>query len=417
MKIETQISESSVLIRLAGRLDATWAAHVHGAASEFVRDGHHRLRIDASGLEYLSSAGLRTLLRIRRDLDAVNGSLAIVRASPFVRETLRMSGLETLLAPDGEEAGVPAAAAPREAAPDAREPVPGMRIERHVLDPGGHADLRVHSAWTPWDPVRAGDLVEMEFPRHRFGLGIGAPGSGPDDARGRLGDFAAAAGCLAWLPGDGAESPDYLEQEDRLVPRLHAAQALAAEGAFSHLLRFQPGARDASISVDDLLDQALESTGAGAVAAVVLAEIDGLVGAALARSPGLIQAGDRPGDFPEIRNWIAFCGERLHRRSLALVVAFAARDAGAASRARLAPSPFRNGLCAHAHAVVLPFRPLPRGVVDFEPSVRAAFAESSPLGVLHLLGDDRPIGGLGQSTFIRGACWCAPLQRPTEPRS
>jgi anti-anti-sigma factor len=417
VKIETQITESGAVLRLSGRLDAAWAGHFHGAASELVRDGHHRLRIDASDLEYLSSAGLRTLLRIRRDLDAVNGSLAIVRASPFVRETLRMSGLETLLAPDGEEAGAPAAAGTREAAPAAREPVPGMHLERHVLDPGGRVGLRVHAAWKPWDAVRAGDLVEVEFPRHRFGLGIGAPGSGPDDARGRLGDFAAAAGCLAWLPGDGAESPDYLEQEDRFIPRLHAVQALAAEGAFSHLLRFRPDTKDAFVSLEDLLEQALQATGSGAVAAGILAEIDGLVGAALARSPGLIRAGDRPGDFPEIRNWIAFCGERLYRRSLALVVAFAARDANAAQLAPLAPMPFRPGLRAHAHAVVLPFRPLSQGVVDFESSVRAAFAESSPLGLLHLLGDDRPIGGLGQSTFIRGACWCAPLQLPMEPLS
>ena len=416
MKIETQISESCAVLRLTGRLDAAWAAHFHAAVGELVRDGHHRLRIDASALEYLSSAGLRVLLKARREVDAVHGSMAIARASAFVRETLRMSGLESLLAPDGE-AEAPAAPAPAApAAPPAAEPVAGMRFERHLLDASAGVDLHVHTGWKPWDVVAADDFAEMEFPRHRFGLGIGAPGNGAEDARGRLGDFVAAAGCLAWMPGDGAESPDYLEQEDRFVPRLHTVQALAADGAFSHLLRFRPEARDGFVTLDDLLEQALDATGADAAAAVILAEIEGLVGVALSRSPGLIQPGERPGEFPEIRNWMAFCGERLHRRSQALVVAFAGREGAAASLPHLPPMPFRPGLRAHAHAVVVPFLSLPQGVVDFESTVRAAFAESAPLALMHLLADDRPIGGLGQSAFIRGACWCAPLRTPKEVR-
>ncbi len=417
MKIETQISESCAVLRLTGRLDAAWAAHFHAAVGELVRDGHHRLRIDASALEYLSSAGLRVLLKARREVDAVNGSMGIVRASPFVRETLRMSGLESLLAPDGE-AEEPAAPAPADtAAPPAAEPVAGMRFERHLLDAAAGVEVRVHAGWKPWDVVTADSFAEMEFPRQRFGLGIGAPGNGAEDARGRLGDFVAAAGCLAWMPGDGAESPDYLEQEDRFVPRLHTVQALAGDGAFSHLLRFRPETRDAFVSLDDLLEQALNATGADAVAAVILAEIDGLVGAALGRSPGLIRPGDRPGDFPEIRNWMAFCGERLYRRSQALVVAFAGREGKAAALPHMQPMPFRPGLRAHAHAVVVPFLSLPQGIIEVETSVRAAFAESAPLGLLHLLADDRPIGGLGQSTFVRGACWCAPLRMPVEARS
>lgn len=416
MKIETQVLDSVAILRLTGRLDAAWAGHFHAAAFELVRDGRHTLRIDASGLEYLSSAGLRSLLKIRRELDAVNGSMTILRASPFVRETLRMSGLESLLAGDDEPVGAAVATpAPAAAAPPPG-PVAGMGFERHALDPAARAVLRAHAGWTPWNPVKPGDFAGLDFPRERYGLGIGAPGRDAEDARGRLGDFVAAAGCLAWMPGDGAENPDYLEQEERFVPRVHAVQALAAEGPFAHLLRFRPETRDACVTLDDLLGQTLAATGAGAAAAVVLAEIDGLVGATLARSPGRIREGDRPGEFPAIRDWMAFCGERLHRRSQALVVAFAARDPAPPWLPALAASPFTPGLRLHAHAVVLPFRPLPQGVLDAGTTVRTAFADCTPLGLLHLLGDDRPVVGLGQSAFTRGACWCAPLDPPAEVR-
>ena len=40
----------------------------------------------------------------------------------------------------------------------------------------------------------------------------------------------------------------------------------------------------------------------------------------------------------------------------------------------------------------------------------ATLFESAVLqGVLHLLGDDREPSGVGQSEFVRGACWLGPI--------
>ena len=198
------------------------------------------------------------------------------------------------------------------------------------------------------------------------------------------------------------------------MPRLQTIQALVGEGVFSHLLRFQPATPGTGAPLSALLEQAMAATASDAVAAVLLAETEGLVGASLARSPGLIREGDRPGEFPAIRDWLAFCGERLHRRTQSLVVAFACRERVVGSLPALASTPARAGLHLHAHAVAWPFRPFPQGVVDVEAAVRAVTDESAPLGLLHLLIDDRPAIGLGESAFLRGACWCAPLRRGME---
>jgi hypothetical protein len=143
---------------------------------------------------------------------------------------------------------------------------------------------------------------------------------------------------------------------------------------------------------------------------VGIVEIEGLVGAALSRSPGLIGQDDAPGRFPEIRDWMAFCGERVHARQQALLVSFAARHPGAELAPFLVPLPSRPDLFAHAHAVVLPFRPLQDGCIDLKENVHSSFEAAAPLDLLHLIEDDRPLVGLGQSAFIRGACWCAPLR-------
>jgi anti-anti-sigma factor len=413
MNIETEVLASGAVLRLSGRLDAASAGQLQAAAGELVRDGRHRLRLDAAQLEYLSSAGLRVLVRLRRDLDAVHGSLAIVQPSAFVRDTLRMSGLESLLAAAADTPRAePPPAAPTAAAVD---PIAGMAIETHRLDAAGRIALDVHVGWTPWQALGPAAYRDVALARPRFGLGIGAPAPTAADAARRLGDFVAAAGCVAWLPTDGAETPDFLEQAAQFVPRLQTVQALVGTGTFSHLLRFRPRDGAAVAHLDELLAQALTETGAEAVAAVVLAEAEGLVGAALSRSPASLNRGEQPGEFPAIRDWIAFCGERLYRRTQTLVVAFAGRGAAAASLPTLAPWPGTD-LHLHAHVMAWPFRPFPQGVVDLETAVAAVTTDSAPLGLLHLLADDRPLVGLGRSAFVRGACWCAPLQPLSEVR-
>jgi hypothetical protein len=44
-------------------------------------------------------------------------------------------------------------------------------------------------------------------------------------------------------------------------------------------------------------------------------------------------------------------------------------------------------------------------------TVRTLFDEQAVQGVLHLLNDDRPLTGVGQSEFTRGACWMGALER------
>jgi len=417
MKCETQIRGNHAVISVSGRLDAAWAEHFHGAVQEAIRDGHHHVRIDASELIYLSSAGIRSLLRIHRELAAVKGSFGISRASALVTDALRLSGLEQLLQPDTASLDDIARQATSTGPVTTELGVPGICFESHSLVPQGQIVVRSGGGWKPWQPVNAGDVVEIGFSRQVFGLGIGAAGRDVNDATARYGEFVAAAGCLAWLPGDGSNTPDYLEQKERFVPRLHAIQALTGEGSFSHLLRFRPGEKGAFLTLSDLFLQVFQATRSDAAAMIVLAEVEGLVGASLLRSPGMIKPSDRPGDFPEMRNWMAFCGERVCRQTQALVVAFASRDPAHSAAPYLMSLPSQPEIRAHAHAVVLPFRPLPQGVLEIEPSMRAVFNENEPHSIYHLIEDNRPVIGLGQSAFIRGACWCAPMQLSTEPLS
>jgi hypothetical protein len=67
-------------------------------------------------------------------------------------------------------------------------------------------------------------------------------------------------------------------------------------------------------------------------------------------------------------------------------------------------------LVGHFHAAALPYRPLRKGRVALGESVRSVFDTENVLGVLHLLNDWRDASGTGESRFLRGGCWFAPLQ-------
>ncbi len=417
MNLETQIQGSRAVLKVTGRLDAAWAEHFHNSIQEVIREGHHHLRIDTSRLEYLSSAGIRSLLRIQRELNSVKGSFGIIHPSAFVAETLRLSGLQQMIMPESETSDVETVQDAGMSSLAALQPISGIRFEKHSLKEQGKITVQRNGRWKSWQPVRKEDAVEISFSKNIFGLGIGAPEHDIEAARTRFGEFIAVSGHVVWLPGDGTATPDYLEQAELFIPRLHVIQSLSGEGDFSHLLRFSPGEKGNFLNISDLFLQVLQTTQSNAAAMIGIVEVEGLVGSSLSKSPGLISETDRPGDFPEIRNWLRFCGERIHSQTQALVVSFLSRDPSHSSIPHLSPLPSIPGLRVHTHASILPYRPLQQGILELESSVRTVFEDNEPIDLLHLIEDDRPLIGLGQSAFIRGACWCAPLQFSKETSS
>jgi len=74
-------------------------------------------------------------------------------------------------------------------------------------------------------------------------------------------------------------------------------------------------------------------------------------------------------------------------------------------------------IAGHFHAAAFSYRPLQKGEIELKKTVRSLFETQALQGLLHLLSDDRAIAGAGQSEFVRGACWLAPLDEIVEERT
>ncbi len=93
--MRTEKDGSKVTAYLEGRIDASNAPDLQKAL-EAVRAENNgcELEVDAGGLEYISSGGLRVLLQLTKSQDK---PLAVVNVTPAVYEILEMTGFTKLL--------------------------------------------------------------------------------------------------------------------------------------------------------------------------------------------------------------------------------------------------------------------------------------------------------------------------------
>ena len=95
MEIRKNFDGSALTVNLVGRLDAGTAFELDKDMSATL-NGIKSLTVDLADLEYISSAGLRTLLKIQRRMDK-QGSMKIIRVRENVREVLDMTGFSNFL--------------------------------------------------------------------------------------------------------------------------------------------------------------------------------------------------------------------------------------------------------------------------------------------------------------------------------
>jgi len=95
MEIKKFSEGSAMTVALGGRLDAVAALELDRDFSATLKDVDD-LTIDLTDLEYISSAGLRTLLKIQKRMDT-KGAMRIKNIRDNVREVLDMTGFSNFL--------------------------------------------------------------------------------------------------------------------------------------------------------------------------------------------------------------------------------------------------------------------------------------------------------------------------------
>lgn len=401
----TQYPEGELLeLRLHGRIDAGWGEHLSTTIEKAVRAGSHRIALNCSEVNYISSLGIGVIVSQYNMLKSVNGSLVVTQPSKFMRHILTTVGLAGTLIDDAVEV-TPVApdAAHRETRGSAVYELYPQTVETPLS-----CTLIGDPAKLTTTGFSALDCHSLPFPSGSFGFGLGAFGAGFVDCETRFGEFLAVDGCAVVQPTNEPHAvPDYIVQERDLIPHVEALYALTGAGDFSTMVRFDaladgPGTLGLSELITTLVDLASDST----IAFVVLAETACIVGANLLKSPAL---GPIDSGIPNVRDWLSFTTERISDKSLALLVGVAGRNGLSDATAFVRPLRSNSPVRAHVHAAVFNYRPIQRGELPFSGTVSRIIAASSPKYLLHLMADSRPYEGVGETDLARGACWMGTL--------
>ena len=86
-----------VVIDLTGRLDMQTSTGVQEQLLQALSDNPPAVLIGLSGLEFISSAGLRVILRAAKQVNGYQGVLKVCCAEGIVKEVLEVSGFDNLL--------------------------------------------------------------------------------------------------------------------------------------------------------------------------------------------------------------------------------------------------------------------------------------------------------------------------------
>ncbi len=398
MEMTRNAVDGCMEVTITGRLDGYWADHLDAGLTETVRDGHHRLRLNLSGVTFISSAGIAVLVKFYKRLIAIKGGLAISSTSKPVRAVLDITRLSSLLIEETPSAA-PETFVGRALVHN------GLVLQVFDLAPSARLVCRTYGDDEPLSAIGAHGAT-LACPETRFALGIGAFGGTDADCTDRFGEFIAVAGAAGYLPGDGTDVPDYLVASDAEAPEVRTVRAIACDGLFAHQFRFDVMPPGSVVPLSELAAASIH-IGGDAVGIVMVAEAAGLVGASLRQAAAVAGTGEFFA-FPEVRARLTFTAERAFARTLTLVAGVAQRRGGPLAPHHVRPLDTAGEFQGHFHAAAFPFHPFKKGRIELKEMVRALF-EGSPQGLLHLLHDDRQIVGVGESEFTRGACWIAPL--------
>ena len=91
-------------LKIDGRIDAQWSDHFSHEIEDVIRNGHHDIQLDMKDVSFMSSAGIRVLMKCYKQLNEISGSLTIANPSDTVKNILEMSGLMAMFDKKAETA-------------------------------------------------------------------------------------------------------------------------------------------------------------------------------------------------------------------------------------------------------------------------------------------------------------------------
>lgn len=402
-----------VCATVEGRLDAHGALQMQNAWKQEVRDETLYAVLEMSRVDYLSSAGLRTLMTIFKALNLRGGGAALAALQPYCRDVMEMAGFASsipvyetreqalaychehlrqkdLLARWDDLECIPLDCGTVRVIPAGQQP--GVI---HVL---GDVKNILSSS------VTASDLCSKRFSETEYSLGAGALGSQMDDYFPIMGEMITIGGTMVWLPTDGNDTPDFLiPKSDKGRVTIRTVFNVSLGGRFNELLMFHAGENE-GVTISRLyralfdLSKRRREDFRGILGIAMRAQLRGVLGSGIRKSPiaDFTPANEQMITHPDnIAEWFDSDTTPRHEDVTGLICGIGADLT--ADLSSFDPEMFnkvfylhpsnRGGKTEllHNHVVVFRKIPMPERAVNLDEEIRGVVEEGEFLDMRHLL--------------------------------
>jgi len=97
MEITARNENDNVVVSVKGRMDAVTSPEFETELNELITQGQKNIIVDFNELEYISSAGLRSILATAKKLKAKGGQLVLSSLKDVVKEVFDISGFSSII--------------------------------------------------------------------------------------------------------------------------------------------------------------------------------------------------------------------------------------------------------------------------------------------------------------------------------
>lgn len=240
----------TIVVEPGERIDAYGADELDRVLdSLFSEDGPACMAFDMTAVRYISSAGIRTIVRTLKRLKKLNGALALCGIQPYCRNVLDTAGMGRTLNIFTTRS-------------EAMDFLQGVHWERQALEnwdkmeqmdsPIGHfrfvpgensrTEIKVIGSVADIFHSRVDEtrMYSRRFSQTEYSIGVGGLGESPEDYMKVLGSMITIGGTMAWLPTDGHDLADFLvPRNDTGAVMIRTPFNLTLDGGFNEYIMFE----------------------------------------------------------------------------------------------------------------------------------------------------------------------------------
>ena len=301
MSVEIRLAnEDEVpIVTLTGRLDGFGAQQLETGLKEIVRDDTRSVIFNLAGVDYLSSAGIRVLLGLKKRLKSRDGTLALINVREFPKSVLEMAGFLTVLDiyPTLQEAQVACRVKPSEEGVLFGVRHPSFMVDgvTYAIEPGSpkEASLIVTGSLVKvlYSAITLQDIRTLGFKEADYSLGLGALGKDAADALALMGEMITLHGSMVYVPTDGHFTPDFFTPvKETGEVTIFTGFNVRLSGPFHELFTFETS-RENGVSLAEIysaiinLARARRADFHGILSLVIWGVIEGVISSEITRSP------------------------------------------------------------------------------------------------------------------------------------